>query len=90
MNLIVSHTPEIVEKSESVSSIDVCCINRAVFLSKSSEDLLPHISCLHSLAVNLIWDSIDNHLHFSDDGIKCLLTVSRTSDIWLVKKKSLH
>ena len=91
MKIFVFHTPEIDEKSESVSGIKVCRIHRAVFLSKSFKDLFPNISCLHSLAVNLIWDSIDNHLHFSDVGIECLLTVSRTSGIWLVKKKkSLH
>ena len=48
-------------KEKSVSSIKVCCIHHAVFLTKSSEDLFPHISCIQSLAVNLIWDSIDNH-----------------------------
>ena len=91
MKIFVFHTPEIDEKSESVSGIKVYRIHRAVFLSKSFKDLFPNISCLHSLAVNLIWDSIDNHLHFSDVGIECLLTVSRTSGIWLVKKKkSLH
>ena len=31
----------------------VCCIHRAVFLSKFSEYLFPHISCLHSLALKL-------------------------------------
>ena len=38
MKILVSHTPEIDKKSESVSSVKVCCIYRAVFLTKSSED----------------------------------------------------
>ena len=40
MKILVSHTPEIDKKSESVSSVEVCWIYRAVFLTKSSEDLL--------------------------------------------------
>ena len=46
-----------------------------------------YISCYP----DLIWDSINNHLHFSYVRIQCLLSVSSASDIWLVKKKkSLH
>ena len=40
MKILVSHTPEIDKKSESVSSVNVCCIYRAVVLTKSSEDCL--------------------------------------------------
>ena len=45
---------------------------------------------LHSLAVNLIWDSIDNHLHFSDVRIESPLTASLTSGIAVPSLTSLE
>ena len=62
-------------KRPNVCSRKVCCIHCAVFLSKSSEDLFPCISCLHSLAVNLKQNSTHNHIHSSDVRSKSLLTV---------------
>ena len=56
VKIIVSFTPEIDKKSESVSSLKVCCIYRAVFLTKFSKDcLLPYllrlswVMCSHNL-----------------------------------------
>ena len=41
MKVTVSHTPEIDEESESVSTINVCCIHRALFLFQIFWRLLP-------------------------------------------------
>ena len=86
MKIIVSYTPEIDDKSESVSSIEVCCIHRALSFSKSFEDLFLHISCLHSLTVNLIEIPLAATFTSVMSGLN-VLTVSRTSDIRLVNRR---
>ena len=86
----VTHTPAIDEKTESISCIKVCCIHCTVFFIKSSENFLSHISSPHSLTVNLIRDSIHNHLHLSYVRIERLLTISCSCCVWLLKEKSLH
>ena len=83
MKIIVSYTPEIDDKSESVSSIKVCCIHRALSFSKSFEDLFLHISCLHSLTVNLIGIPMWCRIKRSH----CLLHQRHTAR---KQKKSLH
>ena len=67
MKILVSHTPEIDKKSESVSSVKVCCIYRAVFLIKSSEDndaLIDDLS--NPLSSEIVLSDVLTHESLSD------------------------
>ena len=89
MKMIDSHTPEIDKKSEAVSGISLSHSSRCFPFQIFWRPLLTYLLSPF-LGCKPYSGSIDNYLHFSDVGIKCLLTVSRTSGISLVKKKSLH
>ena len=91
MKIIVSYTPEIDDKSESVSSIKVCCIHRALSFSKSFEDLFLHISCLHSLTVNLTEIPLaTTFTSVMSEGVKRSHCLSHQRHTARKQKNSLH